>query len=73
MARVKTHRDIDRKSRIEKVLQQASRISADELETIQAWRRLCRELEFMTDPEATMPRFNRLLDAIWIAASNDQT
>lgn len=39
----------------------------------QAWRRLCRELGHMTEPEAKMPRFNALLHALWIAASNDQT
>lgn len=53
------------------VLAQAQKL--DGHEAVQAWRRLCRELEFMTDPEATMPRFNALLHACWIAASNDQT
>lgn len=61
----------DRKDRVELVLAQARKL--DGTEAIQAWRRLCRELEFMTLPEATMPRFNGLLHACWIAASNDQT
>lgn len=62
---------IDRKERLENVLTQAERL--DGLEAIQAWRRLCRELSFMTEPEARMPRFNKLLNALWIAASNDQS
>lgn len=61
----------DRKDRLENVLKQAERL--DGTEAIQAWRRLCRELSAMTEPEARMPRFNGLLHALWIAASNDQT
>lgn len=61
----------DRKDKIEQTLVQAQKL--DGLEAIQAWRRLCRELEHMTQPEARMPRFNGLLHAVWIAASNDQT
>lgn len=61
----------DRKDRVELVLATARKLDGDE--AVQAWRRLCRELEFMTEPEATMPRFNALLHACWIAASNDHT
>lgn len=61
----------DRKDRLEMVLVQAQKL--DGLEAIQAWRRLCREIEHMTEPEARMPRFNGLLDGLWIASSNDQT
>lgn len=61
----------DRKDKVEAVLVQAQKL--DGHEAVQAWRRLCRELEFMTQPEARMPRFNPLLHALWIAASNDQT
>lgn len=61
----------DRKDKMEKVLTQADKL--DGVEAIQAWRRLCLELGHMTAPEARMPRFNRLLHAVWIAASNDQT
>ncbi len=60
----------DRKDKLEMVLAQARSQNLDE---VQAWRRLCRELEHLTDPEAQMPRFNALLHALWIAASNDQT
>lgn len=61
----------DRKDKIENVLRQARKLDGDE--AIQAWRRLCRELEHMTHPESMMPRFHGLLHACWIAASNDQT
>lgn len=61
----------DRKDHVENVLRQAELI--DGTEAIQAWRRLCRELSFMIEPEARMPRFNKLLHALWIAASNDQS
>jgi len=63
----------DRKDRLELVLKQALKAKGCEDEEVQAWRRLCRELCHMTDPEAKMPRFNGLLHAIWVAASNDQT
>lgn len=67
----------DRKDKIEQVLKQAQKIDSGcalgEAEMVQAWRRLCRELEHMTNPESRMPRFNGLLHAMWIAASNDQT
>ena len=61
----------DRKDKLDMVLAQARKLDGDE--AIQAWRRLCRELDHMTQPEARMPRFNALLHACWIAASNDQT
>lgn len=61
----------DRKDKLEYVLAQAQQL--DGAEAIRAWRRLCRELGHMADPEAAMPRFNALLHALWIAASNDQT
>lgn len=61
----------DRKDKIDLVLSQAQKL--DGPEAVQAWRRLCRELDFMAHPEAGMPRFNGLLHACWIAASNDQT
>lgn len=37
--------------------------------TYEAWLRLCNELKAMSHPEARPPRFNRLLNAIWIAAT----
>jgi hypothetical protein len=61
----------DRKDRVEMVLAKAQRLGGDE--AAQAWGRLCRELGNMAHPEARMPRFNGLLHACWIAASNDQT
>jgi hypothetical protein len=61
----------DRKDKVEMLLDQAKKL--DGTEAVQAWRRLCRELEHMTSPESRMPRFNALLHALWIAASNDQT
>lgn len=61
----------DRKDKIELVVNRAQKL--DGSEAIQAWRRLCRELDFMTLPESQPPRFNGLLHACWIAASNDQT
>lgn len=68
----------DRKDKIEQVLKQALKVDSGpspqrDAEIVQAWRRLCRELGHMTHPEARMPRFNGLLHAVWIAASNDQT
>lgn len=63
--------DKDRKSQIEMVLSQADKLYGHDAE--QAWGRLCRELNHLTHPEAPMPRFNALLHACWIAASNDQT
>jgi len=63
----------DRKDKIEMVLVQSGKFGGIEEEEVQAWRRLCRELNHLIDPEARMPRFNELLHAVWIAASNDQT
>lgn len=70
---MKTKKHVDRKTRIESTLIQARKIAADSNATRQAWLRLIRELEFMSDPEAKMPRFNPLLHAVWIAATGDQT
>lgn len=63
----------DRKDRIEMILSQSGKFGGDEQEEVQAWRRLCRELGHLTHPESKMPRFDTLLHAVWIAASNDQT
>lgn len=63
----------DRKTKIEAVMDQAFKIDGDPIECQQAWRRLCRELRFMAEPEARSPRFNRLLRAIWVAATNEQS
>jgi hypothetical protein len=62
---------LDRKDKVELLLAQAEKLDGNE--AIQAWRRLVRELGHMTHPESRMPRFNGLLHAVWIAASNDQT
>lgn len=61
----------DRKDRVELVLAQAQKLDSDD--AVQAWRRLCRELDLLAHPESKMPRFDGLLHACWIAASNDQT
>ena len=63
----------DRKGKIENVIRQAVKLEIDEHEMALAWHRLCVELEHMAEPEARPPRFNRLLDAIWIAATNEQS
>lgn len=63
----------DRKERVEFVLAQAQKLDGNDAEIVQAWRRLCRELSHMTHPESRMPRFNGLLNAVWIAATNDQS
>lgn len=70
---MKTKKHTDRKTSIENVLREARKVGSDEHEMCQAWLRLCRELEFMTDPEARMPRFNSLMHSLWIAATNDHT
>lgn len=59
----------DRKTKIEVVLKQAVKTEDDS----GAWCRLCHELESMAEPEARPPRFNRLLRAIWVAATNEQS
>lgn len=66
-------RAIDRKTKIEQVLKQAKRIQPNTAESDLAWTRLCAALENLTDPEARMPRFNTLLNAIWVAATNEQS
>ena len=63
----------DRKDRIEMILAQCGKFDGNKKEEVQAWRRLRQELGAMTHPEARMPRFNALVNAIWIAASNDHT
>jgi hypothetical protein len=68
---MKSNKHTDRKTKIEQTLAQAQKLSLDYNETRQAWCRLCRELEFMSDPEAKTPRFNGLLHAIWIASTGD--
>lgn len=70
---MKTKRHIDRKATIESLIKQARKVSWSPHECQQSWLRLIREMEFMTDPETMMPRFNRLTHAIWIAATNDHT
>ena len=60
-----------RKDKIELVLKQAQKLSG--CEAAIAWQRLRRELEFMSEPEARPPRFARLLRAIWVAATNEQS
>lgn len=67
-------RTLDRKERIELVINEALKLdSGEDAEMVQAWRRLVRELEFMTSPEARMPRFDSLLRTVWIAATNEQS
>ncbi len=63
----------DRKDKVDMVLHSAIKISGNINETHQAWLRLMRELEFLSDAEANMPRFKTLLHAIHIAATGDQT
>lgn len=62
----------DRKGKIEQVLVQAQN-QGDSQGDAMAWQRLCRELEFMTAPEAKSPRYNNLLRAICAAATNEQS
>ena len=62
----------DRKDKVEQVLKQA-RKNIGNVEASLAWERLCRELENLTEPEARMPRFNGLLRAVWVAATNEQS
>jgi hypothetical protein len=58
---MKTKKHIDRKTNIEMTLVQAQKVTPDQGECKQAWLRLIRELEFMAEPEARMPRFNTLV------------
>lgn len=60
----------DRKTKVEAVLRKAD-VIMDPEDTFDAWFRLCEELRHMTEPEARPPRFNRLLRAIWVAATNE--
>lgn len=66
---MKSKRTLDRKTRIENAIREARKLNG--LECEQAWLRLIKELEFMSEPEARMPRFNRLLLAVWVAATNE--
>lgn len=61
----------DRKTQIEQTLIQAQKLEGREAE--QAWYRLCRELSFMSEPEARPPRFAGLLRSVWAAATNEQS
>jgi len=70
---MKSKKHIDRKTKIEHTLTEARKICDNNNEVRQCWFRLMRELEFMADAEAPMPRFNQLLHAIWIAATDDQS
>lgn len=62
----------DRKEQIEQALRQGEKLMGTE-EASRAWQRLCRELRAMSEPEARMPRFDRLLRAVWVAATNEQS
>lgn len=70
---MKSKRHIDRKTKIEQTLRQANKISEDVWESHRAWVRLCNELGNMVEPESRMPRFNGLLNAVWVAATNEQS
>lgn len=62
----------DRKTQIEQAVF-ASNALVGTGEAAVAWNRLCNELEAMTQPEARPPRFDALLRAIWVAATNEQS
>lgn len=62
----------DRKTKVEQVVMQANALIGTKGAAL-AWIRLCNELEFMIEPEARMPRFNGLLRAVWVAATNEQS
>lgn len=68
---MKTKKHVDRKTRLEQTLRPMRRISGNPNDGHQAWLRLLRELEFMSEPESRMPQFNKLLGAIWTAATNE--
>lgn len=61
----------DRKTRIEETLKAALDLRDDE--AAYAWGRLAVQLDFMCSVEARPPRFNGLLRAIWIAATNESS
>ncbi len=61
----------DRKERVEQTLTQARKL--DREDAALAWQRLCLELEALTHPESKMPRFDGLLRAVWVAATNEQS
>lgn len=64
---------LNRKDQIENTLKACNKIADSPAEVYHAWNRLRLELEFLSNPEGRNPRFCHLLNAIWIAASNDQT
>lgn len=70
---MKTKRNTDRKSAIENIVKEARKVATSSHEMEQAWLRMVRELEFMCEPEARMPRFNSLIHSLWITVSNDHT
>lgn len=70
---MKSRRHIDRKTAIENTLRQLDKTAVSQHECEQIAMRLKRELEFLCEPEARMPRFKGLLNAVWIAVSNDQS
>lgn len=70
---MKSKKHIDRKTAIENVLRELRKLDTSGHEIAQCYFRLIRELEFMTHPEVKMPRFDALLNSIWIAATNEQT
>ena len=70
---MKTKKHADRKTAIESTLKAMRKVSGHPNDCQQAWLRLVREMEFMADPEARMPRFKGLMHAVWIAATNDHT
>jgi hypothetical protein len=61
----------DRKHKIEQTYRQAANLKDGEAS--QAWYRLCNELLNISEPEARPPRFNALLRAVWVAATNEQS
>lgn len=62
---------MDRKTIIEHIIAHARRVSADPQECQQVVLRLIREMESMVEPEAKMPRFKALLNAVWISIANE--
>lgn len=68
---MKTKKSQDRKTKVEQVVKAANKLNSNSWATDAAWKRLCKELEAMVEPEARMPRFTPLLNAIWRAATNE--
>lgn len=63
----------DRKTKIEAVLKAAEYTRERSGDAGECWIVLLDELRAMTEPEARPPRFNRVLRAIWVAATNEQS